>query len=198
MPRQVDHDARRRRIATAVCDLIAERGIEAVTLREVAARAGVSMGAVQRSFPKDGMLLFALEHVVARVAEQGQQRLDASDSRESARTLLVTTLQEMTLAETDDGVLARVWLTFAAQASVRDDLAAVLREHQAKSLELLTWLIQFGQRTGEIRGDLDPAEEANALHALADGITVQVAVGQATRTAARRLVDRATDHLWAR
>jgi AcrR family transcriptional regulator len=39
MPRQVDHVSRRRLIAEAVCHLADERGLEGVTLRDVAARA---------------------------------------------------------------------------------------------------------------------------------------------------------------
>ena len=195
MPRHVDHDARRRQLAQAVCELIAEHGIEAVTLREVAARAGVSMGAVQRAFAKDGMLLFALEYVITRVTERGQQRVADSGSPESARTLLLTTLQEMTLAD-DDAVPARVWLTFAAQAAVREDLATVLRDHHAKSMELLTWLIDYGQRLGEIRAEVAAASEAEHLHTLLDGITVRIAVDTTTHQAARQLIDHATSHLW--
>ena len=196
MPRHVDHDARRRQLAQAVCELIAEHGIEAVTLREVAARAGVSMGAVQRAFAKDGMLLFALEYVITRVTERGQQRIADSGSPESARTLLLTTLQEMTLAADDDAVPARVWLTFAAQAAVRDDLATVLRDHHAKSMELLTWLIDYGQRVGEIRADVTAASEAERLHTLLDGITLRIAVKTTTHRASRQLIDHATSHLW--
>lgn len=195
MPRHVDHDARRRQLAQAVCELIAEHGIEAVTLRQVAVRAGVSMGAVQRAFAKDGMLLFALEYVITRVAERGQQRIANSGTPESARTLLLTTLQEMTLAD-DDAVPARVWLTFAAQAAVRDDLATVLRDHHAKSMELLTWLIDYGQRVGEIRADVAAASEAEHLHTLLDGITVRIAVNTTTRRATQQLIDHATSHLW--
>jgi len=195
MPRHVDHDARRRQLAQAVCELIADHGIEAVTLREVAARAGVSMGAVQRAFAKDGMLLFALEYIITQVAESGQQRIADSGSPESARTLLLTTLQEMTLAA-DDAIPARVWLTFAAQAAVRDDLATVLRDHHTKSMELLTWLIDYGQRVGEIRPAVVAASEAERLHALLDGITLQIAVNTTTHEAARRLIDHATSHLW--
>lgn len=196
MPRQVDHDARRHQIAEAVCALIAERGIEAVTLREVAARAGVSMGAVQRSFPKDGMLLFALEHVVSEAEQGGQRRVEQSGSRESARTLLMATLEQMTLAEDEHGVRARVWLTFAAQASVQEELARILRTHSAKGLDLLVWLIEYGQRTGEIRPDLNVRREARMLQTLVDGITVHAALGQATRRSARQAVTQAADHLW--
>ncbi|WP_158886700.1 TetR/AcrR family transcriptional regulator [Amycolatopsis anabasis] len=191
MPRQVDHDARRQRIADAVCELIAERGIEAATLRDVADRAGVSMGAVQRSFPKDGMLRFALEHIIARTTERARSRIDGSDH---ARDLLRITVHEMTLAESP--AEARVWLTFVAQAGVRDEFAAVLREQHAKALELLEWLIAYGQHAGHIRAEIDPAPEARALQAMADGLTQHVVLGHTTPAEARALIDRATSGFW--
>jgi TetR/AcrR family transcriptional regulator, transcriptional repressor of bet genes len=63
MPRQVDQDERRRLIAAAVVRIVTSHGVEAASLRAVAAEAGVSMGAVQHYFTStDEMLLFALEY----------------------------------------------------------------------------------------------------------------------------------------
>src|SRR2546422_6311494 len=70
MPKQVDHEARRQQLAEAVCRLAASQGLEAVSLRHVAAEAGVSMGQVQHYFStKDELLLFAFR-VVSERAEQ--------------------------------------------------------------------------------------------------------------------------------
>jgi len=196
MPRQIDHDARRRQIAEAVCELIAEHGIEAVTLRDVAARAGVSMGAVQRAFPKDGMVGFALDHIVAQAHQRAASRIEDSGAAESARALLVISMQEMALAGPGQRAQAVVWLTFTAQAAVREQLAGLIRDHHDKGLGLLVWLIQHGQRTGEIHSDADAHEEARVLHALADGLTQHIALGLTTPADARRLIDYHTRHLW--
>ena len=51
--------ARRRLYATAI-SLIAERGYEAATLRDVAARAGVSVGLLYRYFPSKRSIVLAL------------------------------------------------------------------------------------------------------------------------------------------
>jgi len=76
MPKQVDHEARRQRIADAVCRLAARRGLEGVSLRHVAVEAGVSMGQIQHYFTtKDEMLLFALRTMSDRV----ERRLGAAD-----------------------------------------------------------------------------------------------------------------------
>jgi AcrR family transcriptional regulator len=196
MPRQIDHDARRRRIAEAVCTLIAEHGIEGVTLRDVAASAGVSMGAVQRAFPKDGMVGFALDHIATQAHERGASRIADTGTAQSARTLLGISIQEMALAGPGQRTQAVVWLTFTAQAAVREQLAGTMRDHHGKGLDLLIWLIQYGQRTGEIHADADADEEARFLSVLADGLTQHVALGLTTPADARRFIDRHTRHLW--
>ncbi|WP_243716084.1 TetR family transcriptional regulator [Actinomadura darangshiensis] len=55
----VEHGARRRQIADAVLAVVAERGLPAVSLAEVAAQAGVSAGRVQHYFPTKQKLVEA-------------------------------------------------------------------------------------------------------------------------------------------
>ena len=68
------HGNLREAIVAAAVDLVAESGIEAMTLREAARRAGVSSGAPFRHFPGKRELVLA-------VAEQGMAQLRASISR---------------------------------------------------------------------------------------------------------------------
>ncbi|MFD9905042.1 TetR/AcrR family transcriptional regulator [Streptomyces sp. NPDC059063] len=196
MPKQVDYEERRRRIADAVCALIAASGMEAVSLRDVAARAEVSMGAVQRCFrTKEEMLLFAVEHVSERVGARAQARVAATDEPRSAATLLERTLAAIALPDPEDRTDAQVWLAFVAHAAVSAPLATVLRETYAKLHELLVWLIGYGQDTGEFRADADPARAAQSLLALADGLTAHVLVGHRAPDAAHALLRAAVaDH----
>ncbi|CAM5741273.1 hypothetical protein SALBM311S_01233 [Streptomyces alboniger] len=109
MPRQVDHVSRRRLIAEAVCHLADERGLEGVTLRDVAARAQVSMGAVQRCFrTKEEMLVFALGHIGERISERAQARLVRSPAQ-SAGTALGHAATEISLLREEHRAEARVW-----------------------------------------------------------------------------------------
>ena len=71
MPRQVDHQERRRHIGQAVLRLISTHGLEAASLRNVAAEAGVSMGTVQHYFDdKQAMLDFAQQYNHERATER--------------------------------------------------------------------------------------------------------------------------------
>lgn len=194
MPRQIDHQHRRRVIADAVCQLIGEHGLEAVSLRDVAARAEVSLGAVQRCFrTKAEMLTFALRDIGDQVIERTRQRAAGSADPLTTFTHLLT---ETALVDPAQRAQARVWLAFTAQAAVDPTLAAELRTGYATVHQLLTGLIRDCQRAGELREVPDPAALAWELLALTDGLTAQTLVGLVSPEAARGLLDRRLRRLW--
>jgi AcrR family transcriptional regulator len=190
VPRQVDHERRRSRIAEAVCLLADENGLEGVTLRDVAARAGVSMGAVQRCFAtKEQMLVFAVRHVGARVRARSDARL-ASSPAQSVRSALGHALSEMSLLREENRGEARVWLAFVAKAAVSPPLAAELRSGYAQFHETVAALLR------EATGTADPHVQARTLLALADGLTTHVLVGHLSEEAAREALDAHLRSLW--
>ena len=192
MPRRIDHDDRRRRIADAVCLLADERGLEGVTLRDVAARAGVSMGAVQRCFrTKEEMLVFALAHVGERITDRVRARLAASPAQ-SARTALGHTLTEVSLLAGEHRAEARVWLAFVAQAAVTPALATVVRGAYDELRALLARLIAEAADPPCPH----PGREADALLALADGLTTHVLIGRLSPGAALEILDERLARLW--
>lgn len=197
VPKRVDHETRRRRIADAVCDLIGRAGIEAATLRQVAAVAGVSMGAVQRCFStRQQMLIFAQDHVNRRVTERAQERIAASADPESVVTMLEQTLRAMLVVDDPELVEARVWIAFSAQAAVDPVVAAAQREQQRGLAELLELLVRLGQEGGRIAPEVVPAQVVEELIALVDGLTLQVIIGRQTPESALTVLRRSTAGLW--
>ena len=70
IPRRVDRAQRRARIADAILRIAATRGLDEVSLRDVAAEAGVSMGQVQHYFAtKSEMLKFACAYMVEQTRQ---------------------------------------------------------------------------------------------------------------------------------
>ncbi|MFI9048217.1 TetR/AcrR family transcriptional regulator [Streptomyces sp. NPDC053427] len=191
MPRQVDYDNRRRQIVAAAFALIGERGLEGVTMRDVAARAEVSVGAVQRCFAgKEEMMVSVVEDMNQRVGARVQGRIAHSVDPDAAATMLEHTLagivphDEQSLAET------RVWLAFAAQAAVTPGLAAVQRKQYEGLAELIGLLLRTAQASGDVRFDIDAEQEAEALIAFTDGLNMQVVVGRHTPDSAQAALER--------
>ncbi|MFB6578833.1 TetR/AcrR family transcriptional regulator [Streptomyces sp. NPDC056402] len=196
MPRQVDHESRRRLIAEAVCHLADERGLEGVTLRDVAARAQVSMGAVQRCFrTKEEMLVFALGHIGERIDERVRARLVRSPAQ-SAGTALGHAAAEISLLREEHRAEARVWLAFVAQAAVSEVLARTLRANYAALHEAFTHLIAEAREGSDRAAPLDPQCEARTLLALADGLTTHVLIGHLTPHEAHEVLDAHLAGLW--
>lgn len=75
MPTVMDHDARRRALAEATAELIACRGIEAVTVRDVARAAGLSTAIVSHYFTSKAELLF---HTYRSTIQGAYQRMEAA------------------------------------------------------------------------------------------------------------------------
>ncbi|WP_280400234.1 TetR/AcrR family transcriptional regulator [Nocardia carnea] len=177
MPKRVDHHERRTAIADALLRVAADRGVEAVSLRHVAAEAGVSTGMVQHYFrTKEEMLLFALE----AVSERTHTRLssEAADLGRSptpgafVRALLV---QQLPFDETRR-IEGRVALAFYAYTARHPAIAEKLNEANAQLGTYIADLIRRAQATGEAPTHLDPDLTSSALLALVEGLGVRAAV----------------------
>lgn len=71
MPKIIDSQARREEIAHAVWSIAAREGINAATIRAVAAECDLSVGAIQYSFKSQASLQqFAMEIIVQRISHR--------------------------------------------------------------------------------------------------------------------------------
>lgn len=179
MPKVVDHRERRTLIADALMRVAAEQGLEAVSLRHVAAEAGVTSGMVQHYFrTKDEMMEFAFavarERYEARIAEAIGQLGDTASTRDLVRTML-TALLPLDEPRHADG---RVALAFLAYAAVRPAAAGLLREDTSQMLAFLTAQLRAAQAAGDARPGVDPAAAAAGLLALVEGLGVYLLAEQ--------------------
>src|SRR5690606_1434685 len=129
MPRQVDHEQRRRQIAQAVWAIVATRGLEAVSLRDVAAEAGVSMGMVQHYFrTKDAMLHYACRSIVDMAAARLDTALEDGSGPPAPATALRALFVGTLPLTPEQRVGTSVWYAFMARAVVDEALGVIIRE----------------------------------------------------------------------
>lgn len=180
MPKRVDHDQRRRHIVEALVRIAGSQGLDAVSLREVAQEAGVSMGAVQHYFAsKDEMVLYALRHWLsleptAGFASRARQRLLAPAAARSGpdpKAILRALAAEYLPHDEHSLADARVAVAFMSRAAVETALAQALRPAFASFVETLR-LILVNAKT-----PLDAPAEAQRLAALLDGLRLPVLTG---------------------
>ncbi|WP_018218343.1 TetR/AcrR family transcriptional regulator [Salinispora vitiensis] len=159
---------RRRQLADAVLAIAGERGLDEVSIREVAARTGVSIGAVQYYFrTKDELLLFAIEQVTERLIS----RLDALPPAASIRAEIHREMAAMMPLNPPAELANRIWLAFAARSLVSESLG------EAHATGLRQIRAHYESRLSEARddgnlSDVDPKMAATILLALVDGLTM--------------------------
>lgn len=170
-----DHDAQQAALAAAVWDLVARSGLEAVSLRAVAAAAGVSMGRVQYYFAtKDELLIHSLRHAHRRMEERIRHRLAGTDG--SDRAVLLAILDELLGEHPETRGAIRVHLAFAARALDDERVAAALTEGDEEILALATRVVAQARAAGRVGVDVDPERDGHALWVLARGLGTDVAL----------------------
>ncbi len=194
MPKKVDHRARRATIAEAAWLVSSQGGIEAVTMRHVAAAAGMSLGQVQHYFTsKDELLAHAYDTLVDRIAARVSMRDDPpGDEEPHPRDTIRDVLVELLPLDDERRVEAHFLLTFLARSAVSADFAARLRKAHADLHAFIDDQLRRAQRRGTVPVHLDPAREARTLLAVLDGLTTHVLVGHHTAHDAEQALD---DHL---
>lgn len=181
MPREADRRERRELLADALMRLAAARGLEAVSLRHVAAEAGVSTGMVQHHFrTKDQMMLFALDTVMDRIRARSEAAAVAATPRDLVRGLL---LEVLPLDETRR-LENHVVIAFLAYAAVKPSLSASLRLAAAQMRDFLG-----DQLRAAGRDDVDTDHAAAGLLALVDGLGMQLLSRQFTEEDAVTALD---------
>ncbi|PZG56630.1 TetR family transcriptional regulator [Spongiactinospora gelatinilytica] len=183
------HVRRRGEIADAVLAIVADRGLAAVSLTEVAARAGVSPGRVQHYFPAKRQLIEAAfergnELSSARIRAKTGADLEAAEPR----LVLTTVLGELIPYDAATEAHLRVRQSFQAIAFAEEAIAARLRVLYADFHHQIADLIARDQKAGRIPAAVDPQGTALTLVALAEGLAAYVLTGVTPATTAREQV----------
>ena len=199
MPKRVDHDERRSQIVDALLRLAARGGLPAVTFREVAAEADVSVRLVQYYFGSKAELLRAAN---AEVGARAAKRLAAAVAamgpdpapREVARVLVHSFLP------TDDAQRRETILFYAFFAEQLTSPALRLTETGVAPHGLRHALVRQVHRAHLELGTTPPAQTEDRARFLVNalpGIAAGVVVGTLELDRARDMVDDALEWLFA-
>lgn len=190
MPRRVDHQQRRRRIAEALWRIVSSRGLDDVGLREIAAEAGVSLGQLQHYFKtRDELLIYALAQIGELASERVQQRLGAIRGPKTPYAIIRTSLQEMLPLDPDSRTGLLVHVAFVARAVHDPQLRAITKGGTRPLADLFADQLGRARAERQIPTDRDPDTEAALLICLADGLTNYVLLDVLTPPRAQAMLD---------
>lgn len=182
MPRTVDHQQRRAQITDALIRLAGREGLHAVTMRSVAAEAGVSLRLVQYYFETKAQLMHAaLQRLEQQSHERWAERLAELPSPPPPRAFVEAFLVEALPTDEQSRTFHLVWTSYAVLAMADPELAEQPFVEGPNRLERqLTEMLEQAQADGELASDRDASSEAARLLTINHGLGTSVLVGQRT------------------
>jgi AcrR family transcriptional regulator len=169
MPKKVDHDARREELVLAAWRVIAARGIDEVTIREIARESGYSSGVLAHYFEnKDDLLAHALRLSHTRIQKRYDAEMGAPHPADQLKGIL---LDNLPLDEQRD-LETRIEMSFWARA-LRNEALHEIQEQESETLRaLLRELIEKAQKDGALGSEHDVEEVLELLGAVIDGVSL--------------------------
>ena len=169
MPKKVDHDARREELVLAAWRVIAARGIDEVTIREIARESGYSSGVLAHYFEnKDDLLAHALQLSHTRI----QKRQDAEVQAPAAADALQGILLDNLPLDEQRELETRIEMSFWARALRNEALHEIQQKESETLRSLLRELVEKAQADGDIAPRHDREEVLELLGAMIDGLSL--------------------------
>lgn len=197
MPKVVDHGARRIAIAEALLRIAADGGLESVSLRSVAAEAGISMGSVQHYFDtKDEMLKFALDLQGQRRTDRITAKLTAAPAPPTPYQIIRTCLVDVLPIEAQSRADWVAGIAFFIRSLHDPQLASTIGEGSREVIAYFTTLLEEAQLAGGLVDGADVAQESILLWSFLDSQGTGIVLGQRTPAEAVALVDYYLDRLF--
>ena len=159
MPRVVDHDARRRDIATALLAVAARDGHEGVSSRAVAKELGVAVGSLWHYFDGfDEVIRAAAAEVTRRTEERIQEATAGLRGLARLQAIMREVLPVDATTRTEAHIVVGFWGRLASLATTEDAATPTLPLWRTELAEALEEAVA----AGELRADT-PREDVLAL-----------------------------------
>lgn len=200
MPRTPDHTARRAEIAEALVRVANKDGLHAVTMRSVAAEAGVSLRLVQYYFTsKEQLLIGALQHLEQRSHDRWAQRLIGLGDPPPPRAIIEAFLCEALPTDEPSRMFHLLGMSYAVLAMTNAQIAEQPFVSGIDKLEhQLVDALQRAADNNELVSDSDVTIEAERLVTVVNGLGTSILIGQRSAERAVEVINYHLDRLFRR
>ncbi|MFF2226477.1 TetR/AcrR family transcriptional regulator [Streptomyces globisporus] len=176
-------------MAEALLRIAAAEGLQSVSMRAVAAEAGVSLRLVQYYFTtKQALVLDALTRLGTRFQARMDRWVRATGSPPQPRSTVTAILSSILPTDEESRQITRIYAAY--YALVLDDSS--LEEHATPQPALLEGFLaeqlRLAQEAGTVGPGKDPAMVAAGLLAMVNGLGASVLGGQRTGGAASEVL----------
>lgn len=174
MPKLIDHQARKKVVAQAVWKLLNERGVSAITVRNVAAEAGITTGSLRHSFDNRIQLLtYALD----LIGQETEASMEAVSVKGQDVLNTVKILEHFIPITPRSQAISRITLGMVAELrsipGIKDISVAGLERIRSYFYDMLVHLDDAGQ----IKTGVDLRVQASKLTMLSYGLSTKAIIG---------------------
>jgi AcrR family transcriptional regulator len=185
VPRTVDVVERRARVAAAACAVIAREGLDAASVRRVAAEAGNSTTVVTHYFAdKQALLMAAVEDALRAVTARMATHVRSGSG---GIATLRAVLHEALPLDSERTAESRVWMAFWSMAVTQPALREVQSAGYGEWRELVSRLLTDAVQRGEVAPGLDSDTVGEQLLCLVDGLLMQATLEPERLPSARQV-----------
>lgn len=177
---RVNNDSRSQ-LVDAALRVILEQGVDAVRIDDIVAEVGVTKGSLYWHFEdREALVKAALSEHIQRLNAETitgvSVALDESSSKDDYLARIAPFLADPFDAEQ----VRDRWGKLAILVETRNhpELVAMMRDVQARNLEMFVELMTQAQKSGKLRQDLDPRAVAVALNAVYLGSNIIDVLGE--------------------
>lgn len=169
MPKIVDHQERKEKIAEAVWRIVRRDGLDGVSVRRVADEMEISIGSLRHYFDtQDELLSFSMRLLSQRVKERIIRLPLSGELRQD----ILQVIEELVPLDESRTAEAEVWLAFAAKGISQPSIRSLIREAHEELYAGFRRTIEVLVAGGRAKEDVDVDLETRRLHALIDGLVV--------------------------
>jgi DNA-binding transcriptional regulator YbjK len=181
MPKIVDHDERRRVIVEALWRVVARDGAHEVSVRHVAAEAGMPKSSIGHYV---GTMPQLMGLAVDQLIEANTDHIMSLDLLELDSEKVTEALFTLVPVSERRRHMSGVWLLLVAQAGADPEFAEVLHRLNVSVADGIRELLTGMAQQGLLHSTRDVDTEARRLHALIDGLSIQCMTDSAMRSEA--------------
>jgi AcrR family transcriptional regulator len=169
MPKIVDHEERREELVRAAWRVIAEYGIDELTIREIAREAGYSSGVLAHYFEnKDDLLAHASRMSHELIYQRYEAEVDTPKKSKALRNVL---MDNIPLDDQRD-LETRIEMSFWARSLRNAKLSKIQHDKSEHLRKLIGDLVEGSRQEGTIAEEHPTRRVVDLLSALIDGISL--------------------------
>jgi len=171
MPKIVDHQKQKEKVAQAVWQVILQSGIDNASVRNIAEKANLSVSTMRHYFTNQSELLyFSMQLIIDRMEERIKSRAQQFEGSPFEASQKI--VEFFIPFNNEEQIELQVWLSFNAKALSDDKMRELSDKMYTDMYKGMEWALYILKESKLLKPDLDMKLEIDRLYGLVDGLAI--------------------------